>query len=121
MPLPLPDLPAGCVTIVCQANLPGYQPTTKVLAPRMVVKIMSFLAEMRTIGINADGMAVSVPKYSGMTQLLESVLDEHLLSPIDRRYPDAPDQTIADLEAQLAAAKKAVQPKFIEPAIKKET
>ena len=116
MSIPLPNLPVGAIQITFQANIEGYEPTVRVLAPRMTAKIQQYLAESLRPSI-VDNVVAMVPLYpGGMTQVLEEMLDKHLLSMLDARYPDPPDTTVADLEAQLAAAKAAVivQPKFIE-------
>ena len=44
MPLPLPDLPAGAISITFQANIPDYPATVRVLAPRITAKLTQFVA-----------------------------------------------------------------------------
>lgn len=111
MPLPLPELPAGCVVITCQANIDGYQPTIRILSPRIVQKILLLIGDAMDYSKTPPA-----PLFSSLTEALESILDRHLLSQADDRYPDEPDATVAALEAQLEAAKQAARPKFLDPA-----
>ena len=108
MPLPLPNLPAGCVQITCQANIDGFAPTYRVLSPRIVAKLQSLCADLIDYT-----QTPPVPVFVDMTAALEGTLDRYLLTMVENRYPDPPDQSIAELEAALAAAKAAAQPKFL--------
>lgn len=98
----------GCVQITCQANIPGYAQSTRILSPRVVAKMQRYVTEMMDYSVTPP-----VLKWPGMTELLEDILDRYLITVVDGRYPDPPDQTILSLEAALAAAKAAALPKFL--------
>lgn len=108
MPLPIPELPEGCVRITFQANIGGYPATSRTLAPRLVSKLIEFLPTVPHIE-NGE----TVYGFPGLTELFEHVVTEDLLKAVESRYPDTPTPEIVALEAQLAAAKAAALPKFI--------